>query len=321
MSEEIKKAEDLSEDQGKEIILEDTSKQDSKNKNDQTEFIFNDKQEVQENQEDQSDKKEELEQYSKNVQNRIKKLTERYRQEQRDKEEAVRMSQQLIQENKNLKTRVSALDSGYINEYGTRLQSQSEAAKQRYKDAYEAGDSEEIAKAQQEMSVVAAEQQRYAMAKQQLEQQQVQQQQAQQQGQQAQQQPQQPQQVQTQQAQQPVKPDPKAQAWAEENTWFGQDAIMTNAAFTINNILLGEEGFDASSDEYYSELDRRLRTEFPHKFVDKKTRGGSQVAPAGSSASRSTKQGRRTVKLTPSQIAIAKRLDVPLEEYAKYVKD
>tara|TARA_R100001086_G_scaffold176698_3_gene97559 strand:+ start:1279 stop:2229 length:951 start_codon:yes stop_codon:yes gene_type:complete len=316
MSQEIKKAEDLSEDQGKEIVLEDTSQDKADDKKVQTEFVFNDKEQVQENQ---SDKKDELEQYSKNVQNRIKKLTEKYRQEQRDKEEAVRMSQQLIQENKDLKTRVSALDSGYINEYGTRLQSQSEAAKQRYKDAYEAGDSEEIAKAQQEMSVVAAEQQRYAMAKQQLEQQQLQQQQQQPQS-QPQTQQQQPQQAQ-QQAQQPVKPDPKAQAWAEENTWFGQDAIMTNAAFTINNILLGEEGFDASSDEYYNELDRRLREEFPHKFADKKTRVGNQVAPAGSSASRSTKQGRRTVKLSPSQIAIAKRLDVPLEEYAKYVKD
>ena len=108
------------------------------------------------------------------------------------------------------------------------------------------------------MSVVAAEQQRYAMAKQQLEQQQLQQQQQQPQSQSQpqtqQQQPQQAQQAQ-QQAQQPVKPDPKAQAWAEENTWFGQDAIMTNAAFTINNILLGEEGFDATSDENYNELD------------------------------------------------------------------
>ena len=97
---------------------------------------------------------------------------------------------------------------------------------------------------------------------------------------------------------------------------------MTNAAFTIHETLAGEEGFDPNSDEYYTELNRRMRVEFPHKFQTvKKSGGGNQVASAGSSASRSTKQGRRTVKLSPSQIAIAKKLNVPLEEYAKYVKE
>ena len=96
---------------------------------------------------------------------------------------------------------------------------------------------------------------------------------------------------------------------------------MTTAAFAIHQGLIEDEGFDPNSDEYYTELDKRMRREFPHKFQSQKSGGGTQVASAGSSASRSTKQGRRTVKLTPSQVAIAKKLNVPLEEYAKYVKD
>ena len=124
-----------------------------------------------------------------------------------------------------------------------------------------------------------------------------------------------------QQPKQP-KPDPRAEQWASENEWFGQDKIMTTAAFTLHNQLTQEEGFDVNTEEYYTAIDSRMRTEFPHKFqkpTAKKT-GGVQVASAGNSASRN-KQGRRTVKLTPSQVAIAKKLGVPLEEYAKHVKE
>ena len=117
-------------------------------------------------------------------------------------------------------------------------------------------------------------------------------------------------------------PDPKAEAWAGKNEWFGTDQTMTYAAFGIHRQLIEEEGFDPSSDEYYSELDNRIRTEFPHKFAETKRDSGPRVASAGSTASKSSSpKGRRTVKLTPSQIAIAKRLNVPLEEYAKYVKE
>ena len=121
----------------------------------------------------------------------------------------------------------------------------------------------------------------------------------------------------------PARPDPKAEAWAEKNNWFGTDQTMTYAAFGIHRQLIEDEGFDPASDEYYTELDSRVRKEFPHKFKEA-TRGdaGPRVASAESSASKAPSQkGRRTVKLTPSQIAIAKRLNVPLEEYAKYVKD
>ena len=121
----------------------------------------------------------------------------------------------------------------------------------------------------------------------------------------------------------PPKPDPKAEEWAQKNTWFGQDQTMTYAAFGLHKQLIEEEGFDATSDEYYTELDNRIRSEFPHKFQETQKKSSSpRVASAGTTASKSSSpKGRRTVKLTASQIAIAKRLNVPLEEYAKYVKE
>ena len=255
----------------------------------------------------------ELDSYSKGVQNRIKKLTEKYRQEERDKAEAVRLSQQLIEENKQLKTRVQNLDTGFLNEYSNRLKTQEAQVKAMYKAAHEAGDADKMLQAQEAISRLAVEKQRYASAKAKADNEKVQVQKAE------------PtpvaQQAQTQ-AQPPVKPDPKAQSWAEKNEWFGNDRVMTTGAFAIHQQLVEEEGFDPSSDEYYTELDSRIRTEFPHKFQSaKKSGGGSQVASANSSASRSSKQGRRSVKLSHSQVAIAKKLGVPLEEYAKYVKE
>ena len=254
----------------------------------------------------------ELDNYSQNVQKRIKKLTERYRNEQRDREEAVRMAQKLLDENNKLKGRVQQLDNGYLNEYGNRLTTQEEAARRAYKAAYEQGDSDAMLAAQEQLSQIAVDKQRYTQAKTRVEQQakmQVQQQQ-------------QPQQAAPQaQPQQPAQVDPKAKSWAEKNEWFGNDEIMTTAAFTIHRRLIEEEGFDPNTEEYYSEIDSRIRSEFPHKFNTAKKSGGKQVASAGNSASRTNKQGRRSVKLSHSQVAIAKKLGVPLEEYAKYVKE
>ena len=257
----------------------------------------------------------ELGEYSKNVQSRIKRLTEKYRKEERDREEAVRLSQSLLEENKKLKSRMQQLDTGYLSEYGTRLQTQTEAAKRAYKEAYEAGDPDRMAEAQMAMSNLAIEQQRYNNAKARADQdQRLQTERAQAPQQQAPAAP-------APQAQQAT-PDPKAQSWAQKNTWFGEDRVMTTAAFAVHQGLIEDEGFDPNSDEYYTEVDRRIRSEFPHKFqTAKRSGGGSQVASAGNSASRSTKQGRRSVKLSHSQVAIAKKLGVPLEEYAKYVKE
>ena len=120
----------------------------------------------------------------------------------------------------------------------------------------------------------------------------------------------------------PPKPDPRAEEWAQKNEWFGQDQTMTYAAFGIHKSLIEEDGLDPNTEEYYTELDTRIKTEFPHKFGETKKSSGPRVASAGATASKSVSpKGRRTVKLTPSQIAIAKRLNVPLEEYAKYVKE
>jgi hypothetical protein len=248
----------------------------------------------------------ELDSYSNKVQARIKKLTERYRKEERDREEAVRLAQQLLQENESLKSRVQNLDKGYLSEYGTRIDAQVETAKRLYKEAYDAGDTDKMFEAQEALSKMSIEQERLRIAKQRSEQVPVAQHHA--------------------PVQQPVappapKPDPKAQSWAEKNDWFGSDDVMTYAAFGIHRKLVEEEGFDPASEEYYTEVDRRMRSEFPNKFQAKKS-SGAQVASAGASASRSTaKTGRRSVKLSPSQIAMAKRLNVPLEEYAKFVKD
>jgi len=253
---------------------------------------------------------EELDSYSKGVQSRIKKLTEKYRQEERDKGEAVRLSQQLLEENNKLKGRVKALDTGYLSEYGTRLESQTDAAKRLYKEAYEAGDTDRMLEAQQALSNIAVQQQQYNTAKVRAEQQ-------------AKVPVQQQQQAAPQQQQQAApQPDERAVKWKDKNNWFGKDRIMTTAAYTLHQQLTEEEGFDPTTEEYYTEVDKRIRMEFPHKFqAAKKTGGGSQVASAGNSASRSKTPGRRSVKLSHSQVAIAKKLGVPLEEYAKFVKD
>ena len=277
----------------------------------ETEISFEEPESQEEAKVKQASSEEELDTYSKGVQSRIKKLTEKYRQEERDKGEAVRLSQQLLDENNKLKTRVKALDTGYLSEYGSRLESQTDGAKRIYKEAYEAGDTDKMLEAQQALSNIAVQQQQYNTAKARAEQQAkmpVQQQQPVQQP------------VQQQQQAAPV-PDEKAVAWKDKNKWFGSDKIMTTAAYTIHQELVEEEGFDPNNDEYYTEVNRRMREEFPHKFAAKKSGGGSQVASAGNSASRSTKTGRRTVKLSHSAVAIAKKLGVPLEEYAKYVKD
>ena len=263
-----------------------------------------------------SDKERELEDYSKNVQNRIRKLTEKYRKEERDRQEAVRVAQQLLEENQKLKGRVTQLDSGYLDQYGARVEAQVAAARQAYREAYEAGDTDKVLAAQEALSRAVGDQDRYNLAKSRAERQRHDSERLRQQPEQTQYQ-----QPQYQEAPQQPQVDPKAQTWAEKNTWFGQDEVMTYAAFGVHRRLVEEEGFDPQSEEYYSEVDRRMRAEFPHKFKAERKTGGAQVASASSSASRSTKQGRRSVKLTPSQVAIARKLNVPLEEYAKYVKE
>ena len=265
--------------------------------------------EEQEQEQPQAANEDELQEYSKNVQQRISKLTKKYRDEEAQRVAAVEFAEAVKKQNDELKQRLDALDQSYTSEFGTRVDSQIESAKQAYQKAYDDGDAEAMFEAQKNLSRLALDQAQLEQAKQRQERK----------AEEPAQQPQQP----AAPPPQPQQPDPKAEAWAQKNEWFGSDQTMTYAAFGLHRQLIEDEGFDPQSDEYYNELDNRIKKEFPHKFAaPTKSDTGPRVASAESTASRSkSTKGRRTVKLTPSQIAIAKRLNVPLEEYAKYVKE
>ena len=270
--------------------------------------------EVSEDQQEETEaqsKEDELSDYSKSVQQRISKITHKYREEESARKSAVAFAEDVKKQNDELRKRLEQLDQSYVGEFGTRIESQIESAKQAYQKAYDEGDAEQMFEAQKNLSKLALDQAQLEQARKRQETESARREQAVEAP------------VQQQPAQQPAAPDPKAEAWASKNDWFGADQTMTYAAFGIHRQLIEDEGFDPTSDEYYTELDSRVRKEFPHKFKEA-TRGdaGPRVASAESSASKAPSQkGRRTVKLTPSQIAIAKRLNVPLEEYAKYVKE
>jgi hypothetical protein len=257
-----------------------------------------------------NDNEEELASYSESVQRRIRTLTGKYREEERQRQAAIEYAEAVKKQNEELKSKLENLDKSYQGEFGSRVESQIESAKQAYQKAYDDGDAEAMFEAQKNLSKLALDQARLEESKSKRE---AAAEVVEAQPQQQQKQP---------QPQQQAAPDPKAEAWATKNEWFGQDQTMTYAAFGLHRQLIEDEGFDPSSDEYYNELDRRIRTEFPHKFKEKVRDTGPRVASAESTASKSSSpKKRRTVKLTPSQIAIAKRLNVPLEEYAKYVKE
>jgi hypothetical protein len=249
---------------------------------------------------------EELEEYSAGVKTRINDLTKRFREEERQKQSAVQYAENVHKENESLRQRLDSLDKGYQEEFGNRVTSQLDSAKRLLKEAHESGDVDKIVEGQETLSNLAFEKGKLAKAQREAPA---------------------PQAAPTQQPtapqQQPATPpDPKAESWAKRNNWFGQDEVMTYAAFGVHRRLIEDEGFDATSDDYYAELDKRMMSEFPHKLGQKtQSNGGSRkVASAEASASRN-RSGRKTVRLTPSQVSIAKRLNVPLEEYAKYVRD
>eukprot|EP00918_Siedleckia_nematoides_P023821 GHVU01051394.1.p1 GENE.GHVU01051394.1~~GHVU01051394.1.p1 ORF type:complete len:298 (+),score=34.86 GHVU01051394.1:1468-2361(+) len=252
--------------------------------------------------------KEELEEYSSSVSSRINDLTRRFREEERQKQSAIEYADNVHKENEGLKARLGNLDKGYLQQFAGRVESQVEQAKRLLKEAHEIGDVDQIVEAQETLANLSVERSRVNVAKADAAKADaVAQQQA----------PPPPQR--TAPPRQP--PDPKAEKWASQNDWFGNDEVMTYAAFGVHRRLIEDERFDPTSNDYYDELDRRMRQEFPQKFESSsKPNGGRKVASAESSKSRN-KGGRKTVRLTPSQVAIAKRLNVPLEEYAKYVRD
>lgn len=256
-----------------------------------------------EEKEESSSKENELENYSDNVQKRINQLTAKRKQAMEEAEAAYQYAQQVQSQNEEMKKRLADLDKGYIEEYGSRVESQHEQAKRLMKEAYDAGDMDKVADAQEIIAKLAIEKERLRVQKMRAEE---------------------PVEEVAQAPQPPQRPsqqelDPKLVNWMGKNdNWFGKDMVMTRGAQAIHETLVGSEGFDPTSDDYYSEIDKRMRQEFPQKFQTQR-QNAQPVAPA-SSPGRSVKSGRKkTVELTPGQVAFAKKMNIPLERYAKEV--
>ena len=251
------------------------------------------------------DKKDEVQEYSDGVQKRIAKLTRKMREAERQKEEAVAFADAVNKQKSELEGRLSKLDKSYTSEFESRVKNSMVAARQALKTAIEAQDVEGQVKAQEQIANLTMDAARLNAMKVAEESK--------------------PKEVNVtpQQTRQAAQTDPLAEAWASDNSWFGNDSAMTYTAFDIHKQLVEKEGFDPKSKEYYDEVDSRIRLEFPHKFdkVEGNTTERAKPVQNVASAKRSASTGRKnkTVRLTPSQVAIAKRLGVPLEEYAKQV--
>ena len=256
---------------------------------------------------------EELEDYSEKVKKRIGNLTRKLREAERGQESAYEYAKRVAEENQQLKTRSSSLDKSYLNEAESRLKSQKAQALAALKNAHEVADYEKVAKAQEVLAKIAVEENKVSESKIVIEQQEEQQVDYQNYY------PNQSLQNQTQQAAVPELVG-RDKEWVDNNEWFGQDEVMTMGAMAINK-QLESEGFDLGSEEYYSEVDKRIREEFPQKFDESsvKSKPQQKVASAGRVAG-NTSSNKRQVKLSPSEVQMAKRLNVPLGEYAKYVK-
>ena len=254
------------------------------------------------------EKKDELKEYSEGVQKRIAKLTRKMREAERQKEEAVAYAQSIKNRNDEMEGRMSKMDTSYVSEFESRVKTGLAAAKLALKNAIESQDVEAQIAAQQQLAALTMDEARVNSLKVANEQKPKAQERE----------------VNiTPQQRAPQQSDPRAEEWASRNSWFGNDSAMTYTAFDIHKTLVEKEGYDPKSDEYYTEVDKRIRLEFPHKFdkIESSTTERAKPAQNVASARRSASTGRKkTVKLTPSQVAIAKRLGVPLEDYAKQLK-
>jgi len=257
---------------------------------------------------DEPKNKEEVEQYSDGVQKRISKLTKKWREAERQKDEALTYAERVMAAKKQTDDKMSKYEPLFFKNTEESIKNGLDAAKAKLLAARDAGDITAEVEAQTMISELGYKNARFAETKSQQEEYNKKREM----------------QVKTPDinlARQPMaqgNPDPKAENWASKNSWFGQDNAMTYTAFDLHKKLTDEEGFDPTSDEYYSEIDKRIRLEFPQKFVNNSnTVETTKPVQNVASARRSTKTGRRTVRLTSSQVAIAKKLGVPLEEYAK----
>ena len=260
-----------------------------------------------------SEQQEEIEDYSEGVKKRINKLTYKVRESERREQAAIEYAQSVQEELNKTKNKLSKTDQNLYDEYSTRVTSELNSVQERYKKAYESGDTDALLEAQKELAKLAVEEESLKRVRPQAEtqvevtpdEQQVA-----------------PKWTQpAQQQQQAPQPDPKAKAWADKNEWFGDDLAMTTAAFAFHRQLTEGEGYDPTSDEYYKEVDKRLAEAFPHKLGNTQKEVKETVAGSSKGVGTTRARSRRTIKLTPSQVAIAKRLGVPLEEYAKHIKE
>ena len=302
---------DVGEEEGAEVILDN---------NEQTKVVAEEKKEekidvIQEEEkpvveakvEKPVEKKDELEEYSESVKKRIAKLTHKIREAERQKEEAINFAHSVKKEKEQIESRLSRTDQRYVSEFESRVKSSLDNVKIALKSAINAGDVDAQISAQQQIAELTLEAARLGSIKSNqqdiVKEKEVT--------------------ITPQQTNQTPQTDPKAEDWASRNNWFGNDSAMTYTAFDLHKKIVEEEGFDPRSDEYYAEIDKRIRLEFPHKFAikeDTSTESTNKPVQNVASAKRPSQTGRKkTVRLTPSQVAIAKRLGVPLEEYAKHL--
>ncbi len=250
-----------------------------------------------------------LEDYSKGVQSRIAKLTRKMREAERREQAAMDYAKAVEEKRRVLEARFEKTDADYVKKFETSISTGMEAAQKELAAAIESGDAQAQVEANKRIATLAFENAKLEQAKAGREEQRAEK-------------PvtlsEPP--VQTQRMDDPINPDPRAEAWASKNTWFGTDKPMTYTAFEIHKDLTEKEGYDPNSDEYYAEVDKRIRIDFPHKFGNTETKQSTAPVQTVASATRSVKPGRKTVRLTSSQVAIAKKLGVPLEEYAKQLK-
>ena len=252
---------------------------------------------------------EELEDYSKGVQSRIAKLTRKMREAERREQAAIDYAKAVEEKRRVLEARFEKTDADYVKKFETSISTGLEAAQKELAAAIESGDAQAQVEANKRIATLAFENAKLEQTKAGREEQQARTPVAE------------PQPVtQAPRMDDPINPDPRAEAWASKNSWFGTDKAMTYTAFEIHKDLTEREGYDPNSDEYYMEVDKRIRVDFPHKFGNTEQKQSTAPVQTVASATRSVKPGRKTVRLTSSQVAIAKKLGVPLEEYAKQLK-
>ncbi len=302
MSEDIREDDDF--ENGASIDVEDDQDQDQE---EGVEASSDDEEETRTKVRKKSSGDDELENYSESVQRRINQLTAKRKQASEEAQAAVQYAQTIQQENAQMKQRLQQMSAGYNTEAEGRLKAQEAQATRAYAEASEAGDYDRAAKAQQALAQIAVAKDKVQARKANVDRQRAQEQQ--------------PAQVQQQQAppqrQAPAQRDPKLESWLDKNSWFGTDRIMTRAAQAIHEQLVLEEDFDPTSSDYYKEIDSRMRREMPQKFTERRS-NAQTVAPT--SNGRSIKSGRKkSVELSPGQVAFAKKMRIPLEKYAQEV--